>query len=68
MFPLSVGTVVDVRMWIGDAPVQAKAVVKTSNPGVGIGIDFTEMTSPDRLKLEHYLETLPEPQARKFIP
>jgi len=68
MLPLPVGMLLDVHIWIGDTPVQAKAVVKTSHPGVGNGIDFIEMTSPNRFQLEHYLETVPEPQASEFIP
>jgi len=68
MLPLPVGTLLDVRIWTGDTPVQVKAVVKTSHPGVGNGIDFIEMSSPDRFQLERYLETLPEPQASEFIP
>ncbi len=68
LFPLPVGTVVDVRFSAGDTEVQAKAVVKTSNPGLGNGIDFTEMAPSTRLQLERYLETLPEAEASEFIP
>ena len=68
IFPLPVGTVVDVRIGMGDTVVQAKAVVKTSHPGLGNGIDFMEMTPANKLQLEHYLGVLPETQAPEFIP
>jgi hypothetical protein len=60
--------VVDVRIGTGDAEVKATGVVKTSDLGLGNGIDLTEMTPPNRLQLEHYLETLPDTQAPEFIP
>ena len=66
--PLPVGTVVDVRIGTGDAGVRATGVVKTSHPGLGNGIDLTEMTPPNRLQLEHYFETLPDTEAPEFIP
>ena len=68
MYPLAVGTLVEVRIGTGDTEFKAKGVVKTSNPGLGSGIDFTEMEPADRLQLEHYLDTLPETQAPEFIP
>lgn len=68
LFPLPVGTVVDVGIRTGDTEVQAKGVVKTSDPGLGNGIEFTEMTPSQRLQLEQNLETLPEAEAPEFIP
>ena len=66
--PLPVGTVVEVRIGTGDTQVKATGVVKTSDPGLGNGIEFTEMTPPNRLQLEHYLKILPDTQAPEFIP
>ena len=68
MYPLPVGTVVEVRIGTGDKEFKAKGAVKTANPGLGSGIDFTDVEPADRLQFEHYLDTLPETQAPEFIP
>jgi len=68
LFPLPVGTVVDVSIRTGDTEVQTKGVVKTSDPALGNGIEFTEMTPSQTLQLQHYLKTLPEAEAPEFIP
>jgi hypothetical protein len=60
--------VVEVHIGTGDTKVKAQGVVRTSNPGLGNGIDFTEMAPSNRLQLERYLGTLPEAQAPEFIP
>jgi hypothetical protein len=66
--PLPVGTVVDMRVRTGDTEVKVQGVVKTSNPGLGNGIDFLDMAPASRLQLQHYLETIPDVKAPEFIP
>lgn len=67
-FPLPIATVVDVLIAAGDAEVQTKGVVRTLNPGLGNGIEFTEMTEDNRLRLEQCIERLPDVEASDFIP
>jgi len=58
LFPLPIGTVVDIRIGIEDVGVRAKGIVRTTDPALGNGIEFTEIASSCRLQLEHHLETL----------
>ncbi len=58
LFPLPIGTAVDIRIGMEGGGVQAKGIVRTADPALGNGIEFTEMASPCRLLLEHYLEAL----------
>jgi hypothetical protein len=60
--------VVDIRIGTGSTEVRGKAIVRTSHPGLGNGVEFTEMTPVHKLQLERYLETLPEAKAPEFIP
>jgi hypothetical protein len=63
LFPLPTGTVVDIRIGIEGGSVQAKGIVRTADPALGNGIEFTEIASPCRLQLEHYLETLSQEES-----
>jgi len=56
------------RVRTGDTEVKVQGVVKTSNPGLGNGIDFLDMAPASRLQLQHYLETIPDVKAPEFIP
>ena len=60
LFPLPVGTVVDIRIGMDGREAKAKGLVKTSDPSLGNGIEFTEMASSCQQELEQYLQTLPE--------
>ena len=67
-FPLPVGTVLNVHIGTEDGEVRALGVVRTSNPGLGNGIEFTEMTESNKLRLVQCLEKLPDVDAPEFIP
>jgi len=58
LFPLPIGTAVDIRVGMEGGGVRAKGIVRTADPALGNGIEFTEIASPCRLQLEHYLEAL----------
>ena len=60
LFPLPAGTVVAIRIGMDGREVKAKGLVKTADPGLGNGIEFTGMASSCRQELERYLQTLPE--------
>jgi hypothetical protein len=60
LMPLPVGTVVEIRIGTDGAEIQAKGTVKTADPSLGNGIEFTEIASSCRLELQRYLQTLPE--------
>ena len=57
-FPLAVGAAIDLRCWVADAPMACKAVVRTSDPGVGNGIEFLDLDEQSKIMLGHYLDAL----------
>jgi len=58
VFPLPVGTRVDFRCWVNDRPVACKAVICTSDPGVGNGIQFIALDDQDSAWLGRHLDEL----------
>ncbi len=58
VMPLSVGTAVRVDFWIGEERMSPSAVVRTRDPGVGMGIEFTGMPEEAKKKFQAYLEKL----------
>ena len=56
MFPLSVGSSVEIRVRVGDSLLIAVARVVTSDPQVGNGIQFLNMVDEDREELRLYVE------------
>lgn len=54
--PLSRGRVHQIRIWIdADTPVNVKAMVRHSEEGKGMGIEFLELSDSDRNRLRHFL-------------
>jgi hypothetical protein len=43
---------------VGNTEIRTWAAVRTSHPGVGMGLEFTEMTSADRLRLDGLIQGL----------
>jgi len=60
LFPLPVGTQVDVRIALPDGEVKAKGVIRTFDPALGNGLEFTEMLPASQAELEHCLKEFPE--------
>lgn len=58
--PLEPGTEFRVRVLLArQAPLEADCVVKRLVPGVGMGVEFLEMSAADRVRLRKLVETLP---------
>lgn len=55
MFTLDVGTKLDLILWLDGLKVPVKGVIATRYPQVGNGIDFVEIASDDRHRLEKFL-------------
>jgi PilZ domain len=55
LFPLPVGTAVDIRIGMAGREIQAKGVVKTLERALGNGVEFTDMDYSHRLQLQQYL-------------
>jgi len=60
MFPQPIGSKLSVVLWLGDAKIEAAAVVVTCTPQFGNGLRFLEMTAADRGQLTRFLESLPQ--------
>ena len=56
LFPPPVGAPLKVLLWLGSARLQANGVVRTSCPGVGMGIEFLDLSWEDTECLYRFLE------------
>jgi hypothetical protein len=54
--PLPKGTTLKVEFWMETEKVVTTAVVRTCDPGVGMGIEFTGLPEANRQRLQQYLE------------
>lgn len=61
MQPLPRGTVLRVDFWMDTEHIKISAVVRTCDPGVGNGIEFTGMTVESKARLQAYLDAI-DPQ------
>lgn len=58
VMPLAVATALRVDFWIGEEHVSPSAVVRTRDPGVGMGIEFTGMTEDMKKRFQAHLDKL----------
>jgi len=56
--PLPIGTVLKVDYWIDQERVTATATVRTRDPGVGMGIEFTGMPDETKKRFQAHLDKL----------
>jgi hypothetical protein len=56
--PMPVSTVLRVEFWIDQDRVSSSAVVRTRDPGVGMGIEFPNLTEDCRKRLQAFLDNL----------
>jgi c-di-GMP-binding flagellar brake protein YcgR len=61
MQPLPLGTVLQVDLWLDSEHIKVTAVVRTCDPGVGNGIEFTGMPADTKQRMQSYLEAI-DPQ------
>jgi len=66
LFPLPVGTKVDVRIALPEGDAKTKGVVRTLDPTLGSGIEFTEMKPASQEGLERCLQEFPESTSGDF--
>jgi len=58
VMPLPVGTALRVDFWIDQEHLQASAVVRTRDPGVGMGIEFTGLPEDNKKRFQAHLDKL----------
>lgn len=61
MLPLPIGTVLRIDFWLDSEHLNISAVVRTCDPGVGNGIEFTGMTPDSKARMQAYLDAI-DPQ------
>jgi len=61
MMPFPLGTVLRVDFWLDSEHISITAVVRTSDPGVGNGIEFTGMPAGMKKRMQAYLDAI-DPQ------
>jgi hypothetical protein len=58
LVPLTIDTEVIVTFWIDSKKFHTKGVVRASDPGVGMGIEFTALEMEIQQQLQEYLEKI----------
>lgn len=58
LLPLALGTVVNLTFWLDSEKISTSAVVRTSDPGVGMGLEFIDLGDRVQKKLQQHLETV----------
>ncbi len=58
VMPLAVGTALRVDFWMGEERLSPSAVVRTRDPGVGMGIEFTGLPDDSKKRFQAHLDKL----------
>jgi hypothetical protein len=61
MLPLPLGTQSTITFWINEEKLQTSAVVRASDPGVGMGIEFTTLDANVQERLQQFLDKIDTP-------
>jgi hypothetical protein len=58
IMPLPIGTSLKVDLWIEQEHLSASATVRTRDPGVGMGIEFTGLTEDSKRRFQAHLDQM----------
>jgi hypothetical protein len=58
VMPLNIGTSLRVDLWIGEERLSPSAIVRTRDPGVGMGIEFTGLPEEMKKRFQAHLDKL----------
>jgi len=58
LLPLALGTKVKITFWMDSEKIQTSGVVRTSDGGVGMGIEFTQLDNHVQERLQKHLDKL----------
>jgi hypothetical protein len=58
VMPLAIATALRVDLWIGEERLTPSAIVRTRDPGVGMGIEFTGLPEETKKRFQSHLDTL----------
>jgi hypothetical protein len=56
VMPLNIDTVLRVDFWVDQERISTSAIVRTRDPGVGMGIEFTSLTEETKNHLQDFLD------------
>jgi len=56
ILPLAIGTTLRVDFWVDTEKISTSAVVRTSDPGVGMGIEFIGLTPDTKQRVQNHLD------------
>ena len=65
VMPLAVATALRVDLWIGEERLSPSAVVRTRDPGVGMGIEFTGLPEEAKKRFQAHLDNVDPVKALK---
>jgi len=58
VMPLAVGTALRVDFWMGEEHLSPSAIVRTRDPGVGMGIEFTGLPEETKKRFQAHLDKI----------
>ena len=58
VMPLAIGTSLKVDFWINEEHLTSSATIRTRDPGVGMGIEFTGMTEDSKKRFQAHLDQM----------
>ena len=58
VMPLAIGTALRVDFWINEEHLSPSAIVRTRDPGVGMGIEFTGLPEENKKRFQAHLDKL----------
>jgi hypothetical protein len=58
VMPLPIGTALRVDLWLGEERISPSGVVRTRDPGVGMGIEFTGMPEEGKKRFQAHLDKI----------
>ncbi len=58
VMPLPVNTALRLDFWIDQEHISASSIVRTRDPGVGMGIEFTGLTEDSKRRFQSYLDKM----------
>ena len=66
ILPLALGPRLRVEFWIEEEKISTSAVVRTSDPGVGNGVEFIGLTPDTKQRLQNHLDKVDPLRANVF--
>ncbi len=62
LVPFPLGTPMHITFWIGEEKISTAAMVRASDPGVGMGIEFIGLSEDKQLRFQAHLDQIDPPR------